>query len=65
MKNLATFEALEQASQLGAALRAQNLYSTVFGNRNDGYSVLVNDQDLGTANEVLTFWLGAPEVTAK
>lgn len=63
MKNLATFETHERAQALSARLRDAKFYSAVFGNHRDGYTVLVNEQHLGTANELLTASLASPEVS--
>lgn len=63
MKNLATFETHDRAQALSARLRDAKFYSAVFGNHREGYTVPVNEQDLGTANEVLMAWLTSPEVS--
>lgn len=61
MSTLTTFEVHGMADKLAAQLRNKKLYATVAGCRRSGYQILVNDKDLGPANQVMTAWLSTPE----
>lgn len=62
MSTLTTFEVHGMADKLATHLRIRKVYATVAGDRRNGYQILVNEKDLGTANEAMTAWLSTPEV---
>jgi hypothetical protein len=62
MKSAATFPTHDRAKQAMNALNLRRVYSCISGCKSRGYDVLVNEQQLGTANEVLTALRLSPEV---
>jgi hypothetical protein len=63
MKTAATFPTHDLALRGLAAMNLRQIYGTITGTRTRGYELLVNEKDLGTANELLTAWPIPPEVT--
>ena len=62
MKTAATFQTYDAAANFAQRLFARGLYQAVAGSKAHGYQVLVNEKDLGAANEELTAHQNTPEV---
>lgn len=61
MKDLRSFLSYRIAVQHADYLREQGIFATVSGAASRGYTLLVNEKDYGTANEVLTALEHTPE----